>query len=96
MIIFYIILLLLLAYTIYEQQQKLEQQQQENEKLKENIIEIKKHNDDLYSSLIQSEKATQKAEICAKGHEITINALKRELEVKTQLLKQLDRKNGNE
>lgn len=96
MVIFCIILLAILAYTIYDQQKKLDRQQQENEKLKANVIEIKKHNEELYASLIQAEKATQKAEICAKGHEITIAALNRELEVKTQLLKQLDRNSGNE
>jgi septal ring factor EnvC (AmiA/AmiB activator) len=82
----------LCAYERYERKQE----QKAAERLKETIRALQEKNKRLFDSLIQTEKATQQAEIRVKGHEITINALKRELEVKSQLLKQLDRGNGNE
>lgn len=96
MTIFYLILLALLCLALYDQNKQLEQKKADYEKLNRDFTSAKKENESLYASLIAAEKATQQAEICAKGHEITIAALQRELEVRGQLLKQLDRRNGNE
>lgn len=96
MVIFYLILFALLCFTIYDQNRKLEQQKADYENLYRDFTSAKQENEKLYASLIAAEKATQQAEIRAKGHEITIAALNRELEVRGQLLQQLDRRNGNE
>jgi len=96
MTIFYMILLALLCLAIYDQSKKLEQKKADYERLYRDFTSAKKENESLYASLIKAEKATQQAEIRAAGQEITIAALNRELEVRGQLLKQLDRRDGNE
>lgn len=96
MIILYLFLLVLLGFTAYDQSEKLEQKKADYEKLNRDFTRAKQENESLYASLIAAEKATQQAEIRAAGHEITIAALNRELEVRGQLLKQHDRRNGNE
>ena len=91
-IIIFVILFCICVYERHEWQKK----QGENESLKEIIRDLQEKNKRLFDSLIQTEKTLSKTELRASGYERTIVDLKRELEVKSQLLKQLDRGNGND
>ena len=56
------------------------------------ITRLKRENENLQTSLINTEIATEKAEERARALETEITALKRALDVKTQLLAQLEKK----
>ena len=90
-----IIFVILFCICVYERHER-QKQQEAAERLKETIRDLQEKNKRLFDSLIQTEKTLSKTELRASGYERTIIDLKRELEVKSQLLKQLDRGNGND
>lgn len=90
--IFLIILSVILFLAFFKSDGENSRLKQENEWFKNRNNELKKENEKLYDSLIKAEKETEKAEYRASGLATEIDTLQRALDVKSQLLKQLEKK----
>lgn len=89
---FLIILLVILARAYYKQLDENERLRQDYVSRGLRIDELKKENERLYSSLIKSEKETQKAEARASGFEAETERLQRTIDNKSKFIAQLEKK----